>query len=66
MTINTKSVKKDTIWQGNNFIQFKVIKVVKKGDKIWVHYVKENEPLQKYSCYQAAFIQRFHQLENIH
>lgn len=65
MTINNRiTVKQDSIWEGSNFSQFKVSKVEKKSDKIWIHYYLLTNTKQKYSCYEEAFISRFHELTN--
>lgn len=60
------SVKKDTIWAGTNFIQFKVNKITKKSGKIWIHYHNRDNPKQKYSCYEEAFLHRFYPLTNLY
>lgn len=55
------TVKISTIWSSSNsFLQFKVSKVAKKGGKIWVYYFLINNPKQKYSCFEEAFLQRFY------
>lgn len=60
------TVQKDTIWSGNNFIQFKVYKITKKAKHIWIHYHVRDNPKQKYSCYEEAFLQRFYSLTNLY
>lgn len=67
MTSNIISnIKKDTIWEGTSFSQFKVSKVVKTSGKIWVHYYVIDNPSKKYSCYEEAFKQRFNELTNLY
>lgn len=60
------SVKKGTIWSGNNFIQFQVSKIIQKSGKIWIHYHIRDNPKQKYSCYEEAFLDRFYPLTNLY
>ncbi len=61
------TVKANTIWSsGNSFLQFKVSKVMKKSGKIWVYYFLTNNPKQKYSCFEEAFLQRFYPQTNLY
>jgi len=60
------SVRKDTVWAGNNFIQFQVNKITKKAGKVWIHYHVRDNPKQKYSCYEEAFLHRFYPLTNLY
>ena len=65
MTPNIISnIKKDSIWESANSSQFKISKVEKKSDKIWIHYYLLTNPKQKYSCYEKAFTSRFYELTN--
>lgn len=59
-------VKKNSVWEGNNFIQFQVSKIIKKKGKTWVYYHVKDNPKQTYFCYEEAFLQRFHLLINLY
>lgn len=65
MAINS-IVRTNTIWEGTNFLHFKVTKVVRKSKKTWIHYYQTNNPKQKFSCLEEAFIHCFHELKNLH
>ena len=53
--------KSGSRWSGHGSHEiFRVLSIIEMNDgHIWVHYCKDNDGEQNYSCYLESFLERF-------
>lgn len=62
------SVDEGSLWRTSEDKRFRVLKVIKIEDNVWVHYREESKKpkskttLLEYSCYIESFLSRFNKV----
>jgi hypothetical protein len=56
----TEQIPVGSKWRSTDGVQFVILAVVVLEGHTWVHYRKNQEEHQEYSCYAESFLSRFH------
>lgn len=67
--MKNKKVKNNSVWRATDGKYFKVVDIKIEQSKTWIHYhefsVKVGISKKQYSCYEAAFLERFVEFTNV-
>jgi hypothetical protein len=57
--------KQGSRWTGpDNYVIFRVLHTIELDGHTWIHYCREDNGDQSYSCYVESFLERFREILN--